>query len=73
MTAIHRLAASRLPRATAVSPRAAGSATRAEIRGKAGATVHGAGRTSDQGGPEPGHLTKEARLEQPEAGGALGR
>jgi len=38
---------------------------RAEIRGKAGATVHNASRTSDQDGPEPGHLTREARSEQP--------
>jgi hypothetical protein len=31
---------------------------RAEIRGRAGATVHGASRTSDQDGPEPGHLRR---------------
>jgi hypothetical protein len=38
VTAIHRLAASRLPRATATSPPAAGSDNRAEIRGKASAS-----------------------------------
>jgi hypothetical protein len=63
VTSIHRLAASRHPRATAVSPPAAGSGTRAAIRGKAGATVHDASRTSDQVGPEPGHLMAEARSE----------
>jgi hypothetical protein len=63
VTSIHRLAASRHPRATAVSPPAAGSGTRAAIRGKAGATVHDASRTSDQVGraagwdPPPGWLT----------------
>jgi hypothetical protein len=63
VTSIHRLAASRHPRATAVSPPAAGSGTRAAIRGKAGATVHDASRTSDQVGPEPGHLMAEAGSE----------
>jgi hypothetical protein len=38
VTAIHRLAASRLPRATATSPPAAGSDNRAEILGKASAS-----------------------------------
>jgi hypothetical protein len=31
---------------------------RAEIREKAGATVRDASRTSDQHGPQPGHLTR---------------
>jgi hypothetical protein len=46
VTAIHRLAASRPPRATGVSPPAAGSDTERAIRVKAGAMVHApAGRT----------------------------
>ena len=53
--------------ATAVSPPAAGSGHRPEIRGKAGATVRYAGPTSDKDGPEPGLLTTEARSEKPEA------
>ena len=42
------------PRATAVSPRATRLGHRAELRGKAGATVSDASRTSDQDGPKPG-------------------
>ncbi len=41
---------------------------RAAIRGRAGATVHDASGTSDQDGPEPGHLTTKARSERTEAG-----
>jgi hypothetical protein len=37
---------------------------RAAIRDKAGTTVRDAGRTSDQDGPEPGHLIEEARSER---------
>jgi hypothetical protein len=39
LQAIHRLAASKPPRATATSPQAAGSDNQAEIRVKASATV----------------------------------
>ena len=61
------------PRATAVSPQAAGSGTRAEIRGKAGTTVRDASRTSDQHGHEPGHLTRRRARSERKAEGALGR
>jgi hypothetical protein len=61
------------PRATTVSLRAARLGHRAAIRGLAGATVTNASRTSDQNGPEPGHLIEEARSENAEAGGALRR
>jgi hypothetical protein len=67
VTGIHRLVREHAPRATAVSPPAAGSGYRAEIRDKAGATVRDASQTSDQDGPEPGHLTTKARSEKPEA------
>jgi hypothetical protein len=66
VTAIHRLAASRL-RGRRLSRTGRRLGHRAEIRGKAGATVRDASRTSDQDGPEPGHLTREARSEKPEA------
>jgi hypothetical protein len=72
VTAIHRLAASR-HRGRRLLATGRGLGTRAKIRGKAGATVRDASRTSDQDGPEPGHLTTEARSEDTEAGGALGR
>jgi hypothetical protein len=41
---------------------------RAEIRGKAGATVRDASRTSDQHGPEPGHLMGRRARSEPEPG-----
>ena len=72
MTAIHRLAASRLRRATATSPPAAGPGTGRRSAGRR-RTVREASRTSDQDGPEPGHLMTEARSERTEAGGALRR
>jgi hypothetical protein len=59
--AIHRLAASRPPRANGSLATGRQLGNRAEIRGKAGATVRDASRTSDRDGPEPGHLIEEAR------------
>jgi hypothetical protein len=41
---------------------------RAAIPGKASARVRDASGTSDQDGPEPGHLIEEARSERTEAG-----
>lgn len=64
VTAIHGLAASRPPRATGLAT-GCRLGNRTEIRGKAGATVHGSSRTGDQDGPEPGHLLRRrARSER---------
>jgi hypothetical protein len=72
VTAIHSLAASRL-RGRRLSRHRPPARSTSGIRGKAGATVGDDSRTSDQDGPEPGHLIAEARSERTEAGGALGR
>jgi hypothetical protein len=73
VTAIHRLAASRLRRATASSPPAAGSGTERRSAAKAGATIRDASRTSDQDGPEPGHLTRRRARSERRPVRALGR
>jgi hypothetical protein len=72
VTSIHRLAASRYPGDGYL---ATGSPLghRAAIRGKAGATVHDATRTSDQDGPEPGHLRRRRARSNRRPERALGR
>ncbi len=72
VTAIHRLAASRLRRRRL--PRHRWPArNRAEIHGKAGATVRDASWTSDQDCPEPGHLMGRRARSKREPGRALER
>ena len=65
VTAIHCLAASRF-RGRRLPRHRPPARDRTEIRGKAGrATVGHASRTSDQDGPEPGHLRRRrARSER---------
>jgi hypothetical protein len=65
VTAIHRLDAKQAPEGDGCLATGRRLGHRAEIRGKARATVRDAGRTSDQDGPEPGHLMAEARSGQP--------
>ena len=64
MTAIHCLAASRL-RGDGYLATGAGSGTERRSAGRPGATVRDVSRTSDQDGPEPGHLRRRrARSER---------
>ena len=68
----HRLAASRLLRAMAGSRHRRPTGNRAETRGKAGAAVTDASRTSDQDGPNP-DTSQGGALGGRGAGGGSGR
>jgi hypothetical protein len=73
VTAIHRLAASRLRGRRIPRHRRPARATERRSAQETGATVTDASRTSDQDGPEPGHLMRRHARSEREAGGALGR
>ncbi len=66
--AIHRLPASGPPRATATSPPATSRDTERRSAPRPATRSMDASRTSDQNGPEPGHLMAEARSERTGAG-----
>jgi hypothetical protein len=72
VTAIHRLAASRLRGRRLPRHRRPARASERRSAQKTGATVTDASRTSDQDGPEPGHLMRRHARSEREAG-ALGR
>jgi hypothetical protein len=73
VTAIHRFGREQAPKGDGYLATGDRPGHRAEIRGKGSTTVRNVSQTSDQAGPEPGHLTTEARSERTEAEGALGR
>ena len=56
-----------------ISPPAAGAGREREFRGKTGVTGQNASRTSDQDGPEPGHLTRRRARSEREPARALRR
>jgi hypothetical protein len=73
VTAIHRLAASRPPRATALSRPAAGARAPSGDPREGRATAHDPSRTSDQNGPEPGHLRRRRARSERRPTRVLGR